>query len=82
MTNYFSQKEFAVMRAEITGMAAVRWMALSGKPLTATEAKKLDETLEDFFRATGHRAFQEHGCEKQLSSTIGWRRSASSSALL
>ena len=41
-------------------MTAVRWMALSGKPLTATEAKKLDETLEDFFRATGHRAFQEH----------------------
>lgn len=60
MNAYFSLREFSAMLAEVTGMAAVRWMALSGKPLTATEAKKLDETLGVFFRATGHRAFQEH----------------------
>ena len=41
MTTYFSQKEFAAVRAEIIGLAAVRWLALSGKPLTATEATKL-----------------------------------------
>jgi len=60
MTTYFSQKEFAAVRAEIIGMAAVRWLALSGNPLTATEATKLDETLESFFKSIEHRSFHGH----------------------
>src|SRR5437870_13767301 len=57
MTTYFSQQEFDAIRAELTGLAALRWLALAGKPLTAAEAAPLDEILADFFRATRHRAF-------------------------
>ena len=60
MSTYFSEKEFSALRAELAGLAAVKWLALAGKPLTVSEAEKLDAVLERFFRVTGHRSFQEH----------------------
>ena len=62
--SYFAQQEFAAFVASSVAHVALKWLALSGRPLNQQQRDELTRLLDEFFRKTGHRSFKQHGEEK------------------
>lgn len=58
--SYFSQREFQAFVAAAVGHLNCSWLALAGRVLTKEQGRELEKLLDDFFRRTGHRSFNQH----------------------
>ncbi len=60
----FSMREYRAFLTASADHVSVAWLALAGGPLSQRDRSELERLLDEFFRKTGDRSFQQHAGTK------------------